>query len=222
VLDTPRIRSNKFYKGAKNRIQLFQYCEGKAGGLTNGTGFTRPAGLQRDALCKVLCKNDVTSEFEPRLAGSGAASECDPFARNRRSTERRGMGGKGHKVAWRATDAKPPRSLTTVHPRQCDDIPQSTPSGVPPGALFAIHYYITLAASFQGFCGKMLLQDSQSRLWILYPFLLSHQAAQITPQTDPLYAQPRSSFPPAPPSLCRTPRRTGGYGPEWAWARRGP
>jgi len=31
-----------------------------------------------------------------------------------------GMGGKGHKGAWRATDAKLPRSLTTVYPRRCD------------------------------------------------------------------------------------------------------
>jgi len=83
--------------------------------------------LQWDALCKVLCKNDATSEFEPRLAGSGAANGCDPFARNRRSTERRGMGGKGRKGAWRATDAKPPQSLTSVYPRPCDDTSQSTP-----------------------------------------------------------------------------------------------
>jgi hypothetical protein len=37
------------------------------------------------------------------------------------------MGGKGRKVAWRARDAKLPRSLTTVYPRRCDEIPQSTP-----------------------------------------------------------------------------------------------
>jgi hypothetical protein len=40
--------------------------------------------------------------------------------------EQRGMGGKGRKVAWWATDAKLLRSLTTVYPRRCDDIPQST------------------------------------------------------------------------------------------------
>ena len=58
---------------------------------------------------------------------SALLSWCDPFARNRRSTERRGKGGKGCKGAWRATDAKPSRSLTTVYPRRCDDILQSTP-----------------------------------------------------------------------------------------------
>jgi hypothetical protein len=60
-------------------------------------------------------------------SSSGACAWCDPFARNRCSTERGGKGGKGRKGAWRATDAKPSRSLTTVYPRRCDDIPQSTP-----------------------------------------------------------------------------------------------
>jgi hypothetical protein len=36
-------------------------------------GFTRPAGLQHAAPCKVLYNNATTSEFEPRLAGSGAS-----------------------------------------------------------------------------------------------------------------------------------------------------
>lgn len=40
---------------------------------SNGTGFTRLGGLQRNALCKVPYKNDATSEFEPRSAGSAAA-----------------------------------------------------------------------------------------------------------------------------------------------------
>jgi hypothetical protein len=39
----------------------------------NGTGFTRPAGLQRTVLCKAPHNKDITSECEPRLAQSGAA-----------------------------------------------------------------------------------------------------------------------------------------------------
>jgi hypothetical protein len=36
-------------------------------------GFTRPVGLQCFLLFRATCNNDANSEFEPRLAGSGAS-----------------------------------------------------------------------------------------------------------------------------------------------------
>ena len=83
--------------------------------------------LTAQPITSMSLANPNRAPIQGRDSGVGCSGWCDPFARNRRSTERRGMGGKGHKGAWRATDAKLPRSLTTVYPRRCDDIPQSTP-----------------------------------------------------------------------------------------------
>ena len=48
----------------------------------NGTGFTRPAGLQRNALFDAPYNNDAASEFEPHLARSGANAGYAALSQN--------------------------------------------------------------------------------------------------------------------------------------------